>query len=53
MFFFELVEGEKFKVILVNNEDYEVEWVIVEIIVYKFFNWIEYWDYVIFYCGNY
>lgn len=53
IFFFEIFEGEKFKVLIVKNEEYEVEWIIGELIVYKFFNCIEYCDYVVLYCGNY
>lgn len=51
--FFELGYGVELKVFFVNNEDYEVECVVGELIVYYFINKINYKDYVIFYCGNY
>ncbi|MCR9386168.1 DNA helicase Rep [Vibrio metoecus] len=50
--FSELAEGEKLKVILVNNEDHEAERVTAEIIAHKFLNRTEYRDYAILYRGN-
>lgn len=50
--FSELVEGEKLKVILANNEDHEAERVTAEIIAHKFLNRTEYRDYAILYRGN-
>lgn len=50
--FSELVEGEKLKVILANNDDHEAERVTAEIIAHKFLNRTEYRDYAILYRGN-